>query len=532
MSVEPLPVYDKYLGAGVVDDLSRRQSYYISDWSDGIHSNLLPTASFLYFACLLPSIAFGSLNDSHTNGFFSVSKTIIAQAIGGILFSTLSTQPLVVLLSTAPLAITIKLVFEISVAESIQFAGLYAWVGIFNSIFLIIFGIMNLPRTFLRHSSPFLCETFGLFISIALAFDAIKALVDEFRAHYSQGEKDRSLLWLILLYSTVSVGLFFLRFGDTKLFDPKICGVIGDFALPISVIATSFLGSYLFQDVALSDITDLRSFQPSFPDLQIGSKGIGIAIPLGLSLAILMFIDQSISAAVITTSGNKLKKGIYFHSDIILLAAINFILSILGLPWIHGALPHTPMHAKALTVTEIGTGRAVTAIESRLAIFVAHVSIGLSYFMLPIPLQYIPSPVLYGLFLYLSITALPEFGFYSRIVTAAREFSAAAVYHISKGQHEISTSDDDDAEACVPSEAHSSVNVVGAEYLQFVPADIAFRYTCLQLCCLFLLCISGLYPQPYLNAAFPIILLSLMLFREYVLVPYFKDHLNTLDRTE
>ena len=530
MSFRPLTATEKYVGAGLVDDLYRRRSYYISDWSDGIHSNLLPTASFLYFACLLPSIAFGSLNDSHTGGFFSVSKTIISQAIGGILFSTLSTQPLVVLLSTAPLAITIKLVFEISVAENIQFAGLYAWVGIFNSIFLVIFGMLNLPRLFLRHSSPFLCETFGLFISIALAFDALKALVDEFRVHYSQGDKDRSLLWLILLYITVSVGLFFLRFGDTKLFNPKICEVIGDFSLPISVVATSFLGSYLFQGVTFGDITDSKSFQLSFPDLQIGSKGVGIALPLGFSLAILMFIDQSISTAVISTNSCKLKKGIYFHSDIVLLAVINFILSILGLPWIHGALPHTPMHAKALAVTETGEGITVTAVESRLAIFVAHVSIGLSYFMLPIPLQYIPTPVLYGLFLYLAITALPENGFYSRLVTAAREFSAAMVHcDVSQEQIEIPTTDD--AEACTPAEA-ISMNAVSAECLQSVPANIALRYTCLQLCCLFLLCISGLYPQPYLNAAFPIILSSLMLFREYVLVPYFKDHLNILDCTE
>lgn len=94
----------------------------------------ITTTLFLYFACLLPTIAFGSLNDENTDGAIGegagswrsvghagwgpglwcppdhptssdVQKTVAGQSIGGILYALFSGQPLVVLLTTAPLAL-------------------------------------------------------------------------------------------------------------------------------------------------------------------------------------------------------------------------------------------------------------------------------------------------------------------------------------------------------------------------------------------------------------------------------------------
>lgn len=94
----------------------------------------ITTTLFLYFACLLPTIAFGSLNDEITYGAIGeglggwrlvgsagwgpglwcpadhptssdVQKTIAGQSIGGLLYALFSGQPLVVLLTTAPLAL-------------------------------------------------------------------------------------------------------------------------------------------------------------------------------------------------------------------------------------------------------------------------------------------------------------------------------------------------------------------------------------------------------------------------------------------
>ena len=108
-----------WFGRELKADFIRRRSWYISDWVDGFvgyrtKQNLLSTILFLYFLCLLPVVAFGTLNEKNTKGFFSVKKAIISQGFGGILFACLAGQPLVVLLSTAPLALVTLIVYQIS----------------------------------------------------------------------------------------------------------------------------------------------------------------------------------------------------------------------------------------------------------------------------------------------------------------------------------------------------------------------------------------------------------------------------------
>ena len=95
--------------------LRRRVPVYGSDFVDGFNnlksiSKSISATVFLFFACLLPSIAFGSLNDSTTSGALTVQKTIISQAAGGLIFALFSGQPLVILLTTAPLALYISII--------------------------------------------------------------------------------------------------------------------------------------------------------------------------------------------------------------------------------------------------------------------------------------------------------------------------------------------------------------------------------------------------------------------------------------
>ncbi|XP_043218672.1 sodium bicarbonate transporter-like protein 11 [Amphibalanus amphitrite] len=114
--IEPEPLEDEKLcsfGVGVVSDLRRRAGFYLQDYIDGIVGNkslqkTISTTFFLYFACILPSIAFGVLNDHNTDGKIDVKKVIIGQAAGGLFFFVFGGQPLMVLLTTAPLAIYIK----------------------------------------------------------------------------------------------------------------------------------------------------------------------------------------------------------------------------------------------------------------------------------------------------------------------------------------------------------------------------------------------------------------------------------------
>jgi len=69
---------------------------------------VLSTAVFLYFACLLPSIAFGVLNSDMTDDKISVPKAVASQCLGGIFFSIFAGQPLIVVMTTAPLTLYVK----------------------------------------------------------------------------------------------------------------------------------------------------------------------------------------------------------------------------------------------------------------------------------------------------------------------------------------------------------------------------------------------------------------------------------------
>jgi sodium borate transporter 11 len=69
---------------------------------------VLSTVVFLYFACLLPSIAFGVLNSQATNDVISVPRAVASQCLGGIFFSIFAGQPLIVVMTTAPLTLYVK----------------------------------------------------------------------------------------------------------------------------------------------------------------------------------------------------------------------------------------------------------------------------------------------------------------------------------------------------------------------------------------------------------------------------------------
>ncbi|KAL5964501.1 Sodium bicarbonate transporter-like protein 11 [Taenia solium] len=99
--------------SGLIADLRRRLPLYPSDFIDGVRGNhtarkVTSSVFFLYFACLLPSIAFGVLNYNNTCGKIGVFRILLSQTIGGLCFGLTGGQPLTVLLTTAPIAIYVK----------------------------------------------------------------------------------------------------------------------------------------------------------------------------------------------------------------------------------------------------------------------------------------------------------------------------------------------------------------------------------------------------------------------------------------
>ena len=81
-----------------------------------------------------------------------------------------------------------------------------------------------------------------------------------------------------------------------------------------------------------------------------------------------------------------------------------------GLPWIHGALPHSPLHALALADKKetVENGHVKEEIdfvrETRVSGVLAHILIGVSLLASDNVMKDIPKPVLDGLFLFLGLS--------------------------------------------------------------------------------------------------------------------------------
>ncbi|KAK3100091.1 hypothetical protein FSP39_014604 [Pinctada imbricata] len=514
---------------GIRDDLRRRLPVYVSDYVDGIVGpktlqKTISTTFFLYFACLMPSIAFGVLNENNTKGWLNVEKVLYSQTMGGLFFAIFGGTPHVVLLTTAPLALYTKIIYSICEDFDIDFPAMYCCVGLWNSLFLFLYSIFDLS-ILMQWSTRSSEEIFALFISIAFCVDAFKDTARNFGEHYNlaacsqspqqysqvlnasnhmsngtttvssvinvtmttakqitdqavtECERDNSLLYLLLLFGTLWLGVTLYNFTKTPYLNAGKREILADYALPVAVIVMSFFGSYVFRDVNLgksftANKLSLDIFQ-LMPLYKLSIGAIFGAMGLGFCLSLLFFMDQNISAALVNSPSNKLKKGTAYHWDLLVCGFINAGLSLL-------VFPLGPCCLTTLSPT-------LKVRETRLTCILSHLLIGLSLLALEY-LAYIPTPVLYGLFLYVGVTSLYGNQMFERVMLLFTEQSAYPPNH----------------------------------YIRRVPQRKMHLFTMLQLLQLVVLCGFGFAPYAYLKMFFPVLIFLLIPLRHKV-IPHAVD---------
>lgn len=142
----------------------------------------------------------------------------------------------------------------------------------------------------------------------------------------------------------------------------------------------------------------------------------------GFAVSMLFFMDQGISARMVNIPSNKIKKGNADDWDFFLIGILNVFLSIFGLPWMNGLLPHSPLHVKCLayfkeSISKDGNvARVIVDVrETRIAALGCHILIALSVFGAPQVISLIPVPVLDGLFLICALSLLEKNNFWDRL---------------------------------------------------------------------------------------------------------------------
>eukprot|EP00457_Paulinella_chromatophora_P003047 gb/GEZN01003052.1/.p1 GENE.gb/GEZN01003052.1/~~gb/GEZN01003052.1/.p1 ORF type:complete len:662 (-),score=68.43 gb/GEZN01003052.1/:227-2212(-) len=451
----------KQLGAGCMDDIRTRLiPYYLSDFRDAYDMQCLSSIIFIFFACLTPAITFGGVMGISTGGRIGVIEMLLGTSMGGIIYSLFSAQPLVVLGGTGPLLIFTQGVMKLCDQFNLDFLAIYPWIGIWISVFTTILVMTNASQL-VKYFTRFTEDAFAALIAFIFLLGAFTSL-HKLELKYPMAKYPNIFLEsVILMFGTFALALFLRGTHSSRFGSRTVRSFFSKFAMPITIITMILLETAIHGDPpklkVLPKLGPTYVGRPWFLPLGKGMEAgkifpawapFAAALP-GLFGTALIFMDQQITAVLINAPTNGLKKPPGYHLDLLICAGVILLCSLLGLPWMVGATVRSIAHEQSLTRYEVtaksveyekrivspppekdlseggpGVSTATDAgkapqtlvmamgkimpkavVEQRVSALGVHVLIGLVAFIGRKAMSYIPLPVLYGIFLYMGVTA-------------------------------------------------------------------------------------------------------------------------------
>jgi hypothetical protein len=128
---------------------------------------------------------------------------------------------------------------------------------------------------------------------------------------------------------------------------------------------------------------------------------------------ILVFLDDGITWHLINHPSHKMTHGDAYNYDTLIIAIMTLVNSLLGFPWLVAATVRSLGHLHALAEKD-SKGKIVSVCETRLTHLGIHLLVLVSIFALNV-LKLIPMPVLYGVFLFMGLSALSTNGLWQRV---------------------------------------------------------------------------------------------------------------------
>ncbi|KAF0038833.1 hypothetical protein F2P81_009317 [Scophthalmus maximus] len=313
---------------------------------------------------------------------------------------------------------------------------------------------------------------------------------------------DLALMSFILFFGTYSMTVSLKKFKFSRYFPTKMRKLISDFAIFMSIM--SFVGLDMLIGLDTPKLIVPTEFKPTRPDrgwlvMPFGKNPwwwyLASAVP-ALLVTILIFMDQQISAVIVNRKENKLKKGCGYHLDLFWVGVLMAACSFLGLPWYVAATVISIAHIDSLKMESESSApgeqpQFLGVREQRLTGILVFVMTGLSIFLAPV-LQYIPMPVLYGVFLYMGVASLSGIQFWERIKL-----------YLMPAKHQPDFS-----------------------FLRHVPLRRVHLFTLVQIICLAVLWILK---STFLAIVFPVMILGLMVVRKLLDLMFSQHDLAWLD---
>uniref|UniRef100_A0A3P9PZ26 Anion exchange protein n=1 Tax=Poecilia reticulata TaxID=8081 RepID=A0A3P9PZ26_POERE len=311
------------------------------------------------------------------------------------------------------------------------------------------------------------------------------------------------LFWsIILFFTTFFLSSFLKQFKTERYFPTKVRSTISDFAVFLTImimVLVDYLMGIPSPKLHVPDRFEPTSKHRGWLMDPLGENPwwtlLVAAVP-ALLCTILIFMDQQITAVIINRKEHKLKKGCGYHLDLLIVAIMLGVCSIMGLPWFVAATVLSISHVNSLKV-ESGCSapgeqpKFLGIREQRVTGFMIFTMMGCSVFMTSV-LKFIPMPVLYGVFLYMGVSSLKGIQFFDRI----RLFGMPA-----KHQPDLI-------------------------YLRYVPLWKVHVFTLVQLTCLVLLWVIKASAAA---VVFPMMVLALVFIRKLLDLLFTKRELSWLD---
>ncbi|KAI6712434.1 inorganic anion exchanger [Diplocarpon mali] len=414
---------------GMINDVRRRAPFYWSDWVDAWDYRVVPATVYMYFANILPALAFSLDMFTKTDMSYGVNEVLLASVLGSVVFAVFAAQPLVIVGVTGPITVFNYTVYDIMTPSGTNYFAFMALIGLWSLVMHWILAISNACNA-LKYVTRFSCDIFGFYVAFIYLQKGIQVLT-------RQGSAESFYLSIVVALLVLVVGYLCGVVGGSPLFQHYVRVFIKDYGTPLTLVFfTGFVHIGRMRDVNLETLPTGTSFSPTsdrdwfvhFWDVRVSD--VFIAIPFAILLTILFYFDHNVSSLMAQGTEFPLRKPAGFHWDIFLLGLTTGIAGLLGIPFPNGLIPQAPFHTASLCVTKViadpnedgaSKGHVATAtshvVEQRVSnLAQGLLTLGTMTGPLLVVLHLIPQGVLAGLFFVMGVQALEGNGITIKIL--------------------------------------------------------------------------------------------------------------------
>lgn len=494
------------LFSGIRNDFNARWREYKSDWQV-INPQLLGSATYIFFASIIPALAFGEQIYEDTGGMFGGAQVVLATTIGGMIQSLFGGQPMLIVGVAEPIVLVYIYMYRFASKHDIPYREWCTVSLLWASLMILILAAVN-SCSYIHRFTAFSGELFGLLIAVLFLQEGFKGIVDEFNVGETSAEHHLSGFWSLILAFGLIFTCFVLRSARSwTLFNGTIRGALADYATALMVLTwtlISFIPTTLPENIPLrmtyGDVLD-RNTRDSWYTIDrldtLSTWHVFAALVPGLIITFLFYFDHNVSAMLAQQDSFGLKKPNAYHWDFFLLGIITAICACCGIPPINGVLPQAPLHTKSCI--DLKSTDKVRVQEQRWTNFIQSFLCGVCLFIVT-PMRKIPRSVLWGFFIFMGLESLDGSQFWDRLKIFITDRKLLRKF----------------------------TDTDHALYLETVPVNVVNMFTLIQFVS-FMAC-YGVTWSGAAGISFPILICLLVPVRAYILPDLFdKEHLSALD---